>query len=175
MGETNFTLGPISKSILFCFYNGFYNCLLSPRIWGVRATFKAVLRAVDMKQALQSPAMRISCDDNIVIQLSYLFQNIVKISLSSKFWRYHTIFNYEILAYFSLTWTCESKINCIISYGLTCISKNWCILCNCYAFNVSNDNIRAFLPIVASRRNALLEKAQFFHKNCACKISCDIV
>ena len=37
MGETNFTLGPISKSILFCFYNGFYNCLLSPRIWGVRA------------------------------------------------------------------------------------------------------------------------------------------
>ena len=30
-------------------------------------------------------AMRISCDDNIVIQLSYLFQNIVKISLSSKF------------------------------------------------------------------------------------------
>ena len=49
LGETNFTLGPISKSILFCFYNGFYNCLLSPRIWGVRASFKAVLTAVDMK------------------------------------------------------------------------------------------------------------------------------
>ena len=28
--------------------------LLSPRIWGVRATFKAVLTAVDMKQTLQT-------------------------------------------------------------------------------------------------------------------------
>ena len=30
LGETNFTLGPISKSILFCFYNGFYNCHFPP-------------------------------------------------------------------------------------------------------------------------------------------------
>ena len=36
---------------LVCFYNGFYNCLLSPRIWGNRAPFKAVLTAVDMKDA----------------------------------------------------------------------------------------------------------------------------
>ena len=71
-------------------------------------------RRIERTRWALCPAMRISCDDNIVIQLSYLFQNIVKISLSSKFWRYHTIFNYEILAYFSLTWTCESKINCII-------------------------------------------------------------
>ena len=42
LGDTNFTLGPISKSIL------------SPRIWDVRATFKAVLTAVDMKYALQT-------------------------------------------------------------------------------------------------------------------------
>ena len=45
--------------------------------------------------------MRISFDENIVMQLSYHFQNIVKISLSSKFGRYHTINIYEILAYFS--------------------------------------------------------------------------
>ena len=121
-------------------------------------------------------AMRISCDDNIVIQLSYLFQNIVKISLSSKFGRYHTINIHEILAYFSLTWTSESKINCIIFLWSDLYQQEyWCILCNCYAFNASNDNIRVFLPIVASRQNALLEKTQFFHKNCACKISCVIV
>ena len=53
--------------------------------------------------------MRISCDDNIKIQLFYLFQNIVKVSLPSKFWKYHTIFNYEILAYFSLTRPCQRR------------------------------------------------------------------
>ena len=47
------------------------------------------------------PGVRISFDENIVMQLSYHFQNIVKISLSSKFGRYHTINIYEILAYFS--------------------------------------------------------------------------
>ena len=30
LGETNFTLGPISKSIIFCFYNGFYNAMNLP-------------------------------------------------------------------------------------------------------------------------------------------------
>jgi hypothetical protein len=50
---------------------------------------------------VSSPGVRISFDENIVMQLSYHFQNIVKISLSSKFGRYHTINIYEILAYFS--------------------------------------------------------------------------
>ena len=49
LGETNFTLGPISKSIIFIILLFFDTGLLSPRIWGVRATFKAVLTAVDMK------------------------------------------------------------------------------------------------------------------------------
>ena len=47
--ETNFTLGPISKSILVIILLFFDTGLLSPRIWDVRATFKAVLTAVDMK------------------------------------------------------------------------------------------------------------------------------
>ena len=54
LGETNFTLGPISKSILFIILLFFDTGLLSPRIWGAWATFKAVLTAVDMKQALQT-------------------------------------------------------------------------------------------------------------------------
>ena len=43
-------------------------------------------RRIEKTRWALCPAMRISCDANIVIQLSYLFQNIVKISLSSKFW-----------------------------------------------------------------------------------------
>ena len=39
----------------------------------------------------------------IVLSLSCDFQNIVEISLSHFFWEYHTIFNYEILVYFSLS------------------------------------------------------------------------
>ena len=39
--ETNFTLGPISKSIFFCFYNGFYNCLLSPQDLGRSGYFQS--------------------------------------------------------------------------------------------------------------------------------------
>ena len=47
------------------------------------------------------PGVRISFEDNIVIQLLYQFQNIIKILLSSTFWRYHTISDYhEILVYF---------------------------------------------------------------------------
>ena len=49
LGETNFTLGPISKSIIFCFNIGFYNCLLSPQDLGPSGYSKAVLTAVDMK------------------------------------------------------------------------------------------------------------------------------
>ena len=41
LGETNFTLGPISKSIIFCSYNGFYNCLLSPQDLGRSGYFKS--------------------------------------------------------------------------------------------------------------------------------------
>ena len=41
LGETNFTLGPISKSIIFCFYNGFYNCLLSPQDLGRSGYFQS--------------------------------------------------------------------------------------------------------------------------------------
>ena len=39
----------------------------------------------------------------IVLSLSCDFQNIVEISLSHFFWEYHTIFNHEILVYFSLS------------------------------------------------------------------------
>ena len=47
----------------------------------------------------------------IVMLISCDFQNIVEISLSHFFWPYHTIFNHEILVYFSLSWTCESLMN----------------------------------------------------------------
>ena len=59
--------------------------------------------------------VRILFDDNKVMQLSYQFQNIVRISSSSKFWKYHTIFDYQkILAKFSLLWICKNQNNLII-------------------------------------------------------------
>ena len=73
----------------------------------------------------------------------------------------------------------KAKFIVQVSNGLTCISKNWCVLCNCYAFNASNVNIRAFWPIVASRRNPLLEQKHFFFTKFAFTkyrvISCNIV
>ena len=50
----------------------------------------------------------------------------------------------------------QAKLIVWFSNGLTCISQNKCILCNCNAFNASNNNIR--MPIVTSRWNALLEE-----------------
>ena len=46
--ETDFTLGPISKSILFIILLVFDTGLVFPRIWALQATFEAVLSAVDM-------------------------------------------------------------------------------------------------------------------------------
>ena len=46
--ETDFTLGPISKSILFIILLVFDTSLVFPRIWALQATFEAVLTAVDM-------------------------------------------------------------------------------------------------------------------------------
>ena len=46
--ETDFTLGPISKSILFIILLVFDTGLVFPRIWALQATFEAVLTAVDM-------------------------------------------------------------------------------------------------------------------------------
>ena len=53
-------------------------------------------------------ALCISFDDISWYLISYHFQNIVKISLSHFFWKYHTIFYHVLLVYFSLSWTCES-------------------------------------------------------------------
>ena len=46
--ETDFTLGPISNSILFIILLVFDTGLVFPRIWTLQATFEAVLTAVDM-------------------------------------------------------------------------------------------------------------------------------
>ena len=46
--ETDFTLGPISKSILFIILLVFDTGLVFPRIWALQATFEAVLTAEDM-------------------------------------------------------------------------------------------------------------------------------
>ena len=46
--ETDFTLGPILKSILFIVLLVFDTRLVFPRIWALQATFEAVLTAVDM-------------------------------------------------------------------------------------------------------------------------------
>ena len=46
--ETDFTLGLISKSILFIILLVFDAGLVFPRIWALQATFEAVLTAVDM-------------------------------------------------------------------------------------------------------------------------------
>ena len=46
--KTDFTLGPISKSILFIILLVFDTSLVFPRIWALQATFEAVLTAVDM-------------------------------------------------------------------------------------------------------------------------------
>ena len=43
-----------------------------------------------------------------------------------------------ILVYFSLSWTCESKMTFKISYGLTYNSMNWSNLCICYTFEEWN-------------------------------------
>ena len=108
--------------------------------------------------ALVWPAMRISCDDNIVIKLSHHFQNIVKI-LFRYCPNFEDITQYLFMKYWpilALHGPVQAKLIVWFSNGLTCISQNKCILCNCNAFNASNNNIR--MPIVTSRWNALLEE-----------------
>ena len=65
-----------------------------------------------------------------VPRISRDYQNTIEILLSHFFWKYHTIFNHEILVYFSLSMDL-SKLNdfIYISYGLTYSSMNWCIFC----------------------------------------------
>ena len=46
--ETDFTLGPISKSILFIISLVFDTVLVFPRFCALQATFEAALTAVDM-------------------------------------------------------------------------------------------------------------------------------
>ena len=103
------------------------------------------------------------------MQLSYHFQNIVKISLSHFFWTIsHDIYlisTYTESSYWCLlvklfldeSGTKSQNIPPISDHSLERIGSP------------KNYNIRVFLPIVASRRNTLLEKNAIFD---AFKISC---
>ena len=89
--------------------------------------------------------------------------------------RYYTIFR-ELIRYYTIF--CKRNFFEKIAFFLKARSGNSHLL-SLDTLNVSNDNIRTFLPIVASCQNAHLEKnAIFFTKIALAKyrvISCNIV
>ena len=97
----------------------------------------------------------------IVMQLSYHFQNIVKISLSHFFWTIsHDIYLISTHTESPYWWIKVPIGEAIFRWKWHKKSKytphKWS-LTGKYRFP-KNYNLRAFLPIVTSRRNALLEE-----------------
>ena len=77
-----------------------------------------------------------------------------------------------ILVYFSLSWTCESKMTFKISYGLTYNSMNWSNLCICYTFEEWNFVYCTVFSRISRKCRNFCDLRTYFTK---WEISCNIV
>ena len=77
-----------------------------------------------------------------------------------------------ILVYFSLSWTCESKMTFKISYGLTYNSMNWSNLCICYTFEEWNFVYCTVFSRISRKCRNFCDLRAYFTK---WEISCNIV
>ena len=112
----------------------------------------------------------------IVMLISCVFQNIVEISLSHFFWTIsHDIYLISTHTESPYRWLKMPIGEAIFRWKRHKKSKytphKWS-LTGKYRFPKKTIIYALFLPIVTSRRNALLEKNAHFDHICACKISC---
>ena len=77
-----------------------------------------------------------------------------------------------ILVYFSLSWTCESKMTFKISYGLTYNSMNWSNLCICYTSEEWNFVYCTVFSRISRKCRNFCDLRAYFTK---WEISCNIV